>query len=116
MLMDANGNDTGIWRYDGWPTTVEGCQNYMRRQLQLYPTMIAAFRVSWLRENGLRAMSFKTTRGYADTITGWNWLKANPRLKFLSEPFARYRRWGGSESKTAASYKAEFAEMLRGEG
>ena len=116
-LIDEHSKPTGAWKYGGWPTTVAGCQEYMRRQLQLYPTMIAAFRVEWLRKNKLHAVSFKTTRGFADTITGWEWLKAEPRLVFVPEVFARYRRWSGSESRTADSsaYKAEFAEILRGE-
>ncbi|MFA5054162.1 MAG: glycosyltransferase family 2 protein [Parcubacteria group bacterium] len=116
-LIDENSRPTGMWKYDGWPTTVAGCKAYMRDHLQLYPTMIAAFRVEWLHKNKLHAVSFKTTQGFADTITGWEWLKAEPRLVFVPEVFARYRRWGGSESKTAdaSAYKAKFAEILRGE-
>jgi glycosyltransferase involved in cell wall biosynthesis len=114
-LMNVGSEKTGLWDYADFPQSVTGCKGYIRRNLTLYPTMIAAFRVSWLRENKLRAVGFETTRGFADTITGWNWLKANPRLKYVPEVFAKYRRWGGSESNTAdrAAFQKEFAEIVR---
>jgi glycosyltransferase involved in cell wall biosynthesis len=117
-IIDVESRVTGRWTYTNWPKTVPECQSYMRRNLQLYPTMVAAFRVEWLRRNNLQAVGFKTTNGYADTLTGWNWLKANPRLKYVPEVLARYRRWGGSETNRMPerAYRAEFAEILRGEG
>lgn len=116
-LIDENSKPIGAWKYENWPTTVRGCQEYMRTHLQLYPTMIAAFRTEWLHKNKLHAVRFKSTHGFADTITGWEWLKAEPRLSFVPEVFARYRKWGGSETALIDSsmYKREFAEILRGE-
>ncbi|MDD3134889.1 MAG: glycosyltransferase family 2 protein [Methanoregula sp.] len=116
-LIDEWSSPIRKWEYNGWPTTVPGCQEYMRIHLQLYPTMIAAFRVSWLRENKLHAVGFKTTTMCPDTLTGWNWLKANPRLKFVPEVFARYRRWDGQESKkkNVFEYTNEFAEIVMNE-
>jgi glycosyltransferase involved in cell wall biosynthesis len=117
QIIDSASKPVEIWKYDGWPTTVKECQHYMRTWLQLYPTMIAALRVSWLRENELHAVGFKTTTMCSDTLTGWNWLKANPRLKFVPEVFARYRKWEGQESKKpgVSAYRKEFAKMLREE-
>ncbi|MFA6270841.1 MAG: hypothetical protein WC657_06580, partial [Candidatus Paceibacterota bacterium] len=117
--IDEESRPDGEWPMDlgEFPITVGNCKNYMRGMLSLYPTMVAAFRVSWLRENNLRAVGFKTTKQYADTLTGWNWLKANPRLRYIPEVFARYRRWGGAESARGnpSIYQQEFAQILRDE-
>jgi hypothetical protein len=114
-IINEQSKKMTVWDYADFPKSVAGCKGYIRRNLTLYPTMIAAFRVSWLRDNHLQAVGFETTRGFADTITGWNWLKANPRLKYVPEVFAKYRRWGGSESFTAdrAAFQKEFAEIVR---
>jgi len=114
-IIDAESRPTETWHYNAFPTSVKDCQAFMRNRLELYPTMVAAFRVSWLREHGLQGLEWKTTRAYADTITGWEWLKASPRLLYVREVFARYRKWGGSESNKAdpGPFKMEFAELLR---
>jgi glycosyltransferase involved in cell wall biosynthesis len=115
-IIDRYGAQIDRWDYRDFPKTVAECFERMRETGTVYPTFLAAFRVSWLRENNLRAESFTTTTGFADTITGWRWLHANPRLGYTGMTFAKYRRWGGSESFTAdrKAMQQELAAILGG--
>jgi len=97
-LIDVAGNKIAYYDYKNWPKTVDDCIRYMWFYKKLWPTMIAAFRTDFVKDNGLKAWNFEGMNSFMDTSTGISWLFANPELCYLGEPIIQYRQHPQSET------------------
>ena len=97
-LIDVNGNKTRYYNYKNWPKKVDDCIRYMWFYKKLWPTMIAAFRTDFVKDNGLKAWNFYGMNSFMDTSTGISWLFANPKLCYLGNPIVQYRQHPQSET------------------
>ena len=91
-------DDAGLrstWDYAGWPTDLEGARAFARRRLSQPVSIRGAHRTAWLRENGLRHLTWPAGHHFGDDVlTCLEWLKARPRIVMIDTPcyLYRYRR------------------------
>ena len=120
-VIDSNGSTLDMWDYATAPTeTIRAlAMLYMRHALPI--PFIAAWRLDWLRENGLHCVAFPGVKESADTATGIDWLARWPRIRRIPTPVARYRRYEGQETgkidreKLAAEIELKYLSMFDGE-
>ena len=91
-------DDAGLrstWDYAGWPTDLEGARAFARWRLSQPVSIRGAHRTAWLRENGLRHLTWPAGHHFGDDVlTCLEWLKARPRIVMIDTPcyLYRYRR------------------------
>lgn len=99
----------GIWTYMDRDHTVEGALRYALAKRETPICSKSAWRLAWLRENGLTSYRWPSVQYAEDCLTVIEYLLRNPRIVYdPANPFYAYRIHGDS-----VSFDAERESLFR---